>query len=123
MNAHDLCACRLRPKTKPLPTVSLNGHCDACSSTVLHCYYLDCMVGNGGGQQLHVNCTEDELASVLERALVMLYPTTVNTNTNISLAIYDATVLTHSQSIFDVLMLVLSVYIKLWCMIIIWCMF
>ena len=81
------------------------------------------MVGNGGGQQLHVNCTEDELASVLERALVMLYPTTVNTNTNISLAIYDATVLTHSQSILDVLMLVLSVYIKLWCMIIIWCMF
>ena len=41
---------------------------------------------------MHVNCTEDELASVLERALVMLYPTTVNTSTNISLVIYDATV-------------------------------
>ena len=67
-------------------------HCDAYSSTVRHCYYLDCMVGSGGGQQLHVDCTEDKLASVLERALVMLYPTAFNTNTNISLVIYDATV-------------------------------
>lgn len=92
LNPHDVCACRLRPKTKPLPTVSLNDHCDAYSSTVLHCYYLDCMVGSSEGQQLHVDCTEDELASVHEKALVMLYPTTVNANTNIFFVIYDATV-------------------------------